>query len=360
MREQPADALALTLRKSWLWFGEAEERLVEPFFPVRINQARTLVFLPVEWQPLMAVALLGVLLVRGRSWETSSLLWLVYFVFSAASILFFIQLRFRLPLIPFVLLWAASLLAAAPYWRLRSPFRFWGTLAFLLLCAIILPGMIFLILVYIGLGWWGGGRRQRFGREGWVMAAVVLYLAAIGFWARAQAAATDISQKMDIYLGQPLAGNGVLGQTFKMDCDGLNSIEIVLGTFAGRHDQPVTFYLATDSSTQTILFSETFEGRLVEDYQQKRFYFEPIPDSAGRTFFFFLSSPTATPDNAITGRGYSDTPIDYYSNGLALAGQLGALQPLQADFAFEARCNLNGWQKVQEVLAELGLGVSSK
>jgi len=166
-----------------------------------------------------------------------------------------------------------------------------------------------------------------------------------------------VSQDIDHYLGPPLVGQGVLGQTFKMDCDGLNQIEVTLGTFKGQHDQPVIFNLASDPSAQTIIFSETFEGNTVSDHQERSFVFEPIPNSAGQTYFFFLSSPTSTPHNALTARGYTDTPVDRYPNGYALAGQLGSLQRIEADFAFGAYCQRTFWGKMEDIF---GYGSSNQ
>jgi hypothetical protein len=74
--------------------------------------------------------------------------------------------------------------------------------------------------------------------------------------------------------------------------------------------------------------------------------FEPVPDSAGQPFFFFLASPDSTPQNSLTARGYTDTPVDRYPGGSAWAGQLGSLQPLQADFAFTAYCELDWLEKL--------------
>lgn len=51
------------------------------------------------------------------------------------------------------------------------------------------------------------------------------------------ALAADVSQTLDHYLGPPLAATGILGQTFQMDCDGLNRVEVTLGTFNEQHDQ---------------------------------------------------------------------------------------------------------------------------
>ncbi len=352
-REQPGDALRLNLKKTWLWFGEMEKPLIEPFFPLTVPQSRTLAWLPLTWQAMMIVAILGIIFVPGRVWPRTALLWAIYAIFSAFTIIFFIQMRFRLPFVPFVLLSAASLLAMAPTWSRESPQRFWAVLIFLLILMPLLPGLSLFILLFIGLGLWPSGAQKR----EWMLSrrlalAVLGYVFIVMIWTRADALASDVSQSIDIYLGPPLAASGVLGQTFEMDCDGLNHIEVTLGTFDYPHNQPITFHLAADTSGQDILFAETFDGATVEDQQQRRFFFEPIADSAGRSFFFFIASPTSTPDNAITARGYSDTPIDYYPDGQAFAGQLGALQPIQADFAFSAYCDLSLWQKVQAVFAQ--------
>ena len=352
-REQSGDALRLNLRKTWLWFGETEKPLIEPFFPLTVTQSRTLAWLPLTWQAMMIVAILGILLVHGRVWPRTALLWAVYAIFSAFTIMFFIQMRFRLPFVPFVLLSAASLLAMAPTWSRESPRRFWGFLIMLLILLPLVPSLGIFIVLFIGLGVWPyvqQKKEQILYRR--LALAVLGYVFIVILWARANALASDVSQSIDIYLGPPLAASSVLGQTFEMDCDGLNQIEVTLGTFDYPHNQPITFHLTTDTSGQEILFAETFDGVTVEDQQQRRFFFEPIADSAGRSFFFFITSPTSTPDNAITARGYSDTPIDYYPDGQAFAGQLGALQPLQADFAFGAYCDLSLWQKVQGVFAQ--------
>ncbi len=346
-REQPEDALALTLRKTWLWFGEADKPLVEPFFPLLLTQTTTLARLPLQWQGLVVAGLLGLLLARSRSRADIWLLGAVYLVFSLTTILFFIQLRFRLPFIPFVILLAAALLASAPGWRGRRPGRFWGVLAVFLLLSPFVPGLPLLALLFAGLGLWSPGGRRWPAWEKWLVTGAAGYLLVVVVWLRATALAADVSQTINFYLGPPLAGAGILGQSFQMDCDGLHQIEVTLGLLNDRHDQPVTFYLATDLSGRKILFSETFEGPSVKDYQTRKFTFAPLAGSAGRTYFFFFASPTSTPDNAITARGYLNTPVDYYPAGSAYAGQLGTLQPLQADFAFSASCSLNPWQKLR-------------
>ena len=247
----------------------------------------------------------------------------------------------------------------------------------LLLCYPFVPGLWIFIVIFVGLGLGPELFRRRSKIEpgyqpltnpairddssragplmsSWLITiAIILYLIAGGVWLRAEALSSDVSQRIDHYLGPPLVGNGVLGQTFEMDCDGLNQIEVTLGTFNHQaHDQPVTFYLAGDLSAQEILFSQTFQGASVRDYRRQAFSFPPISDSAGRTFFFFIASPTSTPGNALTARGYADTPVDRYPGGSAYAGQPGHLQQLEADFAFGAYCDLSWSRKLTAVLTE--------
>ena len=354
--DQPGDWLALSAAKTWLWFGEVDERLVSPYFPLLVRQSRTLSALPVAWRALMIVAVLGLLLVRPGKRDQFLFILGVYGALSLVTILFFIQLRFRLPFAPFVVLLAASLLAAAPRWRIRQPVRFWITLTLLLLLYPLVPALWIFILLYALLGLWpqkkpwpqAGGR---WARPLLALAAICVYLVVIGWWTIAESRAAEASQSIDHYLGPPLAAAGVLGQTFHVGCDGLYRIDLTLGVFDGRPEQPVTFYLASDTSGQEIIYAETFDGSLVRDYQRRSFTFPAVADSADRTFFFFVNSPNSGPQNAITVRGYTDTPVDRYPAGNAFAGQLGTLQQFEADMAFAAYCDLSPWQKMWRVLA---------
>jgi hypothetical protein len=355
---QPDDWLALMTTKTWLWFGEVDERLVAPVFPVTVQQSQILSGLPLEWQALAVAALLGLLLVRGRSRSQTAFLWLVYGVFSLFTILFFIQLRFRLPLIPFALLLAASLLASARRWHDEQTWRFWLTLVVLLILFPLIPALWIFIIFFSVYGLFPTSpstlrlELKRKSASLLLLFAIGCYLLLGGIWIKAEKLATDTSQTIDHYLGPPLAANEILGQTFQMDCNKLNRIEVTLGTFNNKHDQPVAMYLATDLTAQNIIYTENFEGASIEDHDKKVFIFDPIPNSAGQTFFLFLNLPTSTPETGITVRGFSDTPIDHYPAGSAFAGQIGTLQQVQADFAFAAYCDLTLWEKLQGLFEE--------
>lgn len=342
LRTQPADALELLQRKVWLWFGETELVLTEPFFPLQVSDSVVLGGLPLTWQPLAVIALLGLLLVRPRAWERASLLWLVYGLFSLSTIVFFIQLRFRLPFVPFAFLMAAALLTAVPRWSRESPRRFWRGLAAMVGVAPFIPGLNLFVLLY-GFGGW---RRLRW----WRLMLLVVFVLGVGWWQRAEVLASDVGQPIDIYLGPPLATVGIMGQTFQMDCDGFNAVAVTFGTFHETpHNVSVTVGLATDASMQTILYTEMLDGSRLRDYEVRRLTFDPIADSAGESYFLFVTAPDSTLENTLTLRGYSDTPIDYYPNGMGLAGPPGGLQPVEGDMAFTAFCNLTLWQKLKEI-----------
>jgi len=362
-RQQPADALALNLRKLWFWFGEADLPLVSPFFPLLVSQSRTLSNLPLTWQALAVAAWLSILLVRPRAWPRLTFLWLSYAIFSLFTILFFIQLRFRLPFLPFMVLEAAALMAAAPIWAKEQPRRFILVLLIMLILLPFIHGLNLFILLFIALGWWQPETKTesqsllcadkvnfvtpyRFS----LTILLILYVISAHIWTQAQARATDVSQTIAHYLGPVLAGEVILGQTFTMDCDNFHQIDLTLGIFNDKPRQPVTFYLTSDLNRSQILYQETFDGNSVTDYQRHRFTFPPIAHSNGQKYFFFLASPTSTPENGLTARGYSDTPIDYYPNGRGWVGSLGQLQPMQADFAFTATCDLSPLEKLKAIM----------
>ncbi|MDM8518688.1 glycosyltransferase family 39 protein [Anaerolineales bacterium HSG6] len=412
----PQDALELTLLKTWYWFGETEEPLIEPFFPSTVGQSAILRMLPLGWQAVIVIALLGITLIPTCNRPALWFVWAVYAVFSLFTILFFIQLRFRVPLIPFVMLSSGALLSMAPTWLAQRHWKFGFSLAVMLILVPLIPGLVPFIVLFVGLGvvfspanrvinvslasWLdkistptqpppARGRSSRppleahrkdeqtsplaGGNEGgrisikqtstnWnsfqatprytLMIALLLYLSLIMLITLTRREHQDVGQAIDHYLGPPLIGQGILGQTFRMDCDNLSQIEATLGTFNDYPDQPIIFTLTDSPTNPDPIHAETFLGQSVTDYQRRVFQFPPIPDSAGREFFFYLTSPTATAATTITARGYGDTPIDQYPDGQALAGPLGQLQPIQADVAFVATCEQSWWEQVWAVFGD--------
>ncbi|MBN1218429.1 MAG: glycosyltransferase family 39 protein [Anaerolineae bacterium] len=346
IREQPGDWIQLTGRKVWLWFGEADRPLISPFFSQTIEESMILRWLPIEWQAMAFTALLGLVLAKSRQHQANMLVWLVYGFFSLATILFFIQLRFRLPFVPIVVIYAMALVTQASNWIQQNQKRYWLVLIVLLAMYLILPSLWIFILIYSLRGLWAASKPSGDVVHRWTFIVIWSYLVVGGFFIHSRMAANDVSQTIAHYLGPRLVGQGILGQTLQMDCDGFDSLWIKMGTFDNNHDQPVTLFLTKDLDAQQTLLAGQFDGSKVQDNTWLHFEFEPLPDSNRQTYFFFITSPTSTVDNSLTTRGYSDVPIDYYKSGQAYAGALGSLQKIEADFAFVATCQQSLWQKL--------------
>ena len=95
----------------------------------------------------------------------------------------------------------------------------------------------------------------------------------------------------------------LVGQTFVAQKDNLSGISVMFATYSNRNNtQLVGFHLreAGGAFGREDLRSETVSARSLNDNQFHRFAFEPIPDSKGKTYFFFLVSPDSTPGNAVT------------------------------------------------------------
>ena len=133
--------------------------------------------------------------------------------------------------------------------------------------------------------------------------------------------------------------NFTIGQTFLAPKNGLHRIDVVLRTFNRHNTHDVTFYLKQSPETPDIIYQETFNASEVGNNQWHIFEFPPIPDSAGKTFFFYFASPDSVKGNAITVGGGEG---DFYNDGTAYAGPL----PTYGDLAFRTYYNLTTTEKL--------------
>ncbi len=124
-----------------------------------------------------------------------------------------------------------------------------------------------------------------------------------------------------------LANGTQLGQTFLAPRPGLYRIDVLLYGYFRRNTQPVTFHLRKINS-QEDLVRIPFSSSEVWGWHWKSFVFDPLLDSKGQAYYFFLESPTSTPEDAITLGGVEG---DLYPHGM---GTLNG-QPIRADAAFK-------------------------
>ena len=98
-----------------------------------------------------------------------------------------------------------------------------------------------------------------------------------------------------------LTGDVLVGQTFVATRDNLSGISVMFATYSGRENtEPVELHVRTSAESETDIRVATVDSHQLGDNQLYRFEFERIPDSAGKTYFFFVRSPGSTSGNAVT------------------------------------------------------------
>ena len=119
------------------------------------------------------------------------------------------------------------------------------------------------------------------------------------------------------------------GQTFVSERDNLYRIDLSTATFARTNSALVIFHLKEAPGSATDIRSIALPGSAIQNERTTTFLFSPLPDSAGKSFYFSIESPEARPGNAITV--YANN-YDQYSGGTAYRN--GA--PVAGDLAFSA------------------------
>jgi peptidoglycan/LPS O-acetylase OafA/YrhL len=143
---------------------------------------------------------------------------------------------------------------------------------------------------------------------------------------------TDGGQIWQEVTTQPVGeilGNMTIGQTFIAPYSNLHAIEIALATYKRVNTKEVIFHLSSAPSSASDLVTIKLSGDKITDNQYHRFSFDPIADSKGRSFYFFVESPNSTPGNAIT-IWYNEK--DAYKEGQAYENG----SPIPGDLAFKA------------------------
>jgi len=136
-----------------------------------------------------------------------------------------------------------------------------------------------------------------------------------------------------------IKGDVTIGQTFFAPQNGLHRIDLLFRTFGRRNTHDVTFYLKPGLDSPDIIYQETFNASDVGNNRWRTFEFPPIPNSAGKSYFFYLASPNSVAGNAITLGGGSG---DFYEDGAAHVGPM----PMQADVAFRTYYGLSTQEKL--------------
>lgn len=106
-----------------------------------------------------------------------------------------------------------------------------------------------------------------------------------------------------------LIGSSEVGQLLSIEDNNWSSIDIGLATYSSRaNNQDVTVHIRSDATSSQDIRTITRNAKDILDSDWNTFAFEPITNSAEKTFFVSITSPTSTPGNAIAVR-YSNEDI---------------------------------------------------
>jgi hypothetical protein len=165
---------------------------------------------------------------------------------------------------------------------------------------------------------------------GW--AAITIFLALLGL---------VMLERQDLSLtSQPLFSEMVefhgpvkVGQSFVASRPGLCRVALLLARQGRTNRSPVVFHLREGAEATVDLATVTIDALHLEDvttmvrrpYVYQSFSFPPVPDSAGKTFYFWVESPQSTADDPLLARHQAG---DVYpegrmsTDGSALGGDL--------------------------------------
>jgi hypothetical protein len=131
---------------------------------------------------------------------------------------------------------------------------------------------------------------------GWV--AITIFLALLGL---AMLERQDLSPTSQPLFSEMVEFHGPLkvGQSFMTSRSGLCRVALLLARKGRTNRSPVVFHLREGAEATADLATVTIKASHLEDvttmvrrpYVYQSFSFSPIPDSAGKTFYFWIESP---------------------------------------------------------------------
>ncbi|MCL5026742.1 MAG: hypothetical protein M1531_09670 [Chloroflexi bacterium] len=137
----------------------------------------------------------------------------------------------------------------------------------------------------------------------------------------------DVVQTVSDMVPGEIWGTQTVGQTFRSNLPNLAAVELSLATYARPVTGSVVFHLRQSPEAESDLRTVEIQAGTVVDNAWRRFEFEPIADSAGKSYYFFLDAPSSVSGKAITMWATSG---DAYADGTMMVNH----QPASGDLAF--------------------------
>jgi GT2 family glycosyltransferase len=166
------------------------------------------------------------------------------------------------------------------------------------------------------------GKRRTVGAQLGSRSASLFRALAPAKGSRARPAA--VNGQMRFALPELLAGHSQ-GQRFRSDHNGLSGIRVLIATFGRRNTSRLVLHLRSNPGAAGDSYSINLPAHQLKDGQPVAFRFPPVPDSAGRWFYFVADSPDGVPGDAVSLYAVSplgDMAAQRYEDGLPAEGSL--------------------------------------
>jgi hypothetical protein len=153
----------------------------------------------------------------------------------------------------------------------------------------------------------------------------------------------DIFRRAQGAESPPIAGATTVGATFYARQNGLNRIDVYPVATSHTSNGWIALHLVSDpGSTEHIAYVRVANREAAAGHPLS-FWFKPIANSAGRSFYFYLDAPDASPNDAVTLAEGNDTGQD------TVGTLLHDGRPRPGVLSFDAYATpLANWPKVTE------------
>jgi hypothetical protein len=173
------------------------------------------------------------------------------------------------------------------------------------------------------------GLEHKASKRARIFAALFLVLILVGC-----REARDFAQDVFARPGPEIYRNRTVGQTFVARHDNLSRIDVRMATYTRPQLYPVVFVLKESPAARVELARVIAPPLTVKDNAFYPFSFAPIPDSAGRSYYFEIQSPKAPAERPVT---IWYQPSDVYVDG---EGYLEGRPVADADMTFRTYYHL--------------------
>jgi hypothetical protein len=157
---------------------------------------------------------------------------------------------------------------------------------------------------------------------------------------------SEVGNSLSEKVAGEIKGATTIGQTFVAPHPDLHRIDVFLATYARTNTHDVTFHLKASPESEEDIFAISFNASDVEDNAYRSFVFPPIRESEGKSFYFYLESPSSTPGDAIT---VWMSNSDAYPEGSAYIDG----EPVRGDLRFLTHYSLGYLDKINLLLDRL-------